>query len=70
MKAEAEQYKALSEEEQTVERMVESLRISKEEALELLEYRQRQYAKYLQDKPDSMPKTRNLDQPRTAEEDH
>src|SRR5215208_1746329 len=34
MKAEAEQYKALSEEEQIVEDMVEGLRISREEALE------------------------------------
>jgi len=52
MKAEAEQYKGLSEEEQIVERMTESLRISREEALELRERRRRHFAKYLQDKPD------------------
>ena len=68
MKAEAERYKALSEEEQIVERMMEGMRLSKEEALELLEYRRRQYAKHLQDNQIDMPKTIEQDQPRTAEE--
>jgi hypothetical protein len=68
MKAEAERYKALSEEEQIVERMTESQRISREEALELRERRRR--LANLQDIPDNMPEIREPDQPRTAEEDH
>ena len=52
MKAEAERYKALSEEEQIVERMTQSLRISREEALELREHRRQHFTNYLQDRPD------------------
>ena len=69
MKAEAERYKALSKEEQIVEDLAQSMRLSKEEALELRERRRRHFAKYLEDNQIGMPKTRDLDQPRTAEED-
>jgi hypothetical protein len=51
MKAEAERYKALSEEERIVEDLAQSRRLSKEEALELLE-RRRQHLANMQDKSD------------------
>jgi hypothetical protein len=54
MKAEAEWYKALSEEERIVEDLAQSWRVSKEEALKQLERRRRRSAN-LQDKPDSTP---------------
>jgi hypothetical protein len=52
MKAEAERYKALSEEEQIVERLAQDFGLSKEDALELRERRRQHFAKYLQDRPD------------------
>jgi hypothetical protein len=52
MKAEAERYKALSEEEQIVERLAQDFGLSKEEALELRERRRQHFANYLQNKPD------------------
>jgi hypothetical protein len=52
MKAEAERYKALSEEEQIVERLAQDFGLSKEEALELREHRRQHFTNYLQDRPD------------------
>jgi dsDNA-binding SOS-regulon protein len=66
MKAEAERYWALSEEERIIEDLAESQRISKEEARELREYRGRRYADW-RDELDSMLETSDLDSPSTAE---
>jgi len=69
MKAEAERYKALSEEERIIEDMVESLRISKEEALNLYEYRRRRLAD-MRDELDSVLETSDLVPPSSAEREN
>jgi hypothetical protein len=70
MKAEAERYWALSEEERIVEDLAESQRISKAEARELRDYRRQRYADW-RDELDSVLEMSDLDPPSTAErEDH
>jgi hypothetical protein len=66
MKAEAARYRALSEEEQIIEDMADSRRISKEEARELRAYRRRRYADW-RDELDSELEIRDQDPPSTAE---